>query len=203
MKVKDRLRLIGTWLALPLLSGCSSPIGAESSLEPTGLRARDPSNARSSVLMDPDNVVLSGGGTTETSIVGEEQLRETNTGGASKQRLSVRLPVSVAGTRETIVSQLSAAANLEAKGLTIVFSESGAPLRAELESLRTDNAAVELAVGQRVAEEVRAYLAGTEAERAVQLTRLETQRAAIGEAGATARAALPILSALVGVPPIK
>jgi hypothetical protein len=173
--------LAGAMLASAGLGGCVSKPGSEA-LQPEGLQYRDPSQTHSTAQLGLDGPTQIGGPLSqETSLLSISDMRETNGGGAAKQRLMV---ISDArGFRATA----SSAANLNA---TVTLDDKGNP---KTFAFTTDNAAVQRAANEGIAALVAQWTKATESERAV----LEAQIKAQAETGNTvAQSVLTIIAGL-------
>ncbi len=184
-------------LALLTVGGCADKIGQR--VAGSALSADDPSNTSSSaILRDSGGSIVTGKNTVETSLIQDNLMQETNSGGVAKQRVAFQLPVRIQGFSEKWLTQVSAASNINIGKIDVVFAEDGSPKSLVIENFTTDNASVQKALNEAVASEVAAFLKGTEAERDVQIKRLDTQAQAAGFAADVAKTAIPLLKLLAG-----
>lgn len=190
-----------------VIGGCADKPGARYVQEPSGLTTNnadgtqnrpssfsldDPSGTKNVVYVDAEgNRSIMGGLHTQTSEATGSKLSEANTGGAPQQRAVV--------TIGNIKALLSTAADWDWHDVDAMFEDEKL-VRLRIGSLSTLTSPVQKAVNDGVAIEVQAWIAGTQADRDVQLERLKTQAQGVGAGAEVAKAVLPILSKLAGVP---
>jgi len=167
----------------------------------SGLRTVDGANTKSTTfLRDTGGSITTGNLGVETSRITSEEMQETNSGSALKQRLSFRWPLLIQGMAETMQAQFSAGSNIRVEGIEALLNDDGSPKSLKIGLISTDNAEVQRAVNEAVRFEVEAAMAGTAANRDVQLKRLEVQSQSVGFAADVAKTAIPLIKALAGVP---
>lgn len=182
------------------VGGCAEKIGARVD-SPSGMSAVDPSNTNSTTMLrDNAGSVVSGKLSVETSEITEERMQETNAGGAAKQRLAFRWPMLIQGARDTMQAQLSAASNLRIEGVEAQLNDDGSPKLLKIALITTDNAEVQRSVNAAVSAEVEAFMRGTDADKEVQLKRLDAQVQMAGFGADVAKAAIPLIKLLAGSP---
>lgn len=185
--------------ALFALSGCADkpggrftttpgPVSDENTSSPTGFQLEDPGQTKSIVTIDANgNRAIMGSMHTQTSEATGTKLSEANTGGAPQQRAIM--------TIGDIKAMLSTAADFDWSDIDATF-DNGKLQRLKVGKLSTSTSTVVKAVNEGIIAETQAWIAGTQADRDVQIKRLETQSQGVGAVADVAKGALKLIETL-------
>ncbi len=191
-----RLRVLGALIVSAvcavcavLSGGCAGKPGTSVNVQDAPpVSFQDPSSTQSAHVLTETATTVTGPLGSETAKFTNDQLLETNSGSALKQRGAV--------TFGDVRGMLSGASDLDIQGVEATFTD-GKVSTLKIAKLGTSNSAVQRAVNEGVGLLVAQWQRSSDNERAVLEKQIEAQ-AAIGDAVATT--ALSVVKLLKGVP---